>query len=125
MKVLRVQNAYHVARDMERLRAFYEDTLSLPLKFSDGDRWSQFGLQGTNFSLSSPAEAAGEALGAMVVFEVDTLDGAESLLNAGGGRLLARRDMGTHGQILTFADPEGNVAQLFCRGVKPSGGGRG
>jgi predicted enzyme related to lactoylglutathione lyase len=117
MKVLRVQNAYHIARDMSRLRAFYETALGVPLKFADGDRWIQFGLQGTNFSLSSPAEAAHDAPGAVVVFEVDSLDNAESVLAAQGGRVMERRDMGAHGHVLTFADPEGNVAQLFCRGL--------
>jgi predicted enzyme related to lactoylglutathione lyase len=115
MKVLRVQNAYHVARDMSRLRAFYETALGVPLKFADGGRWIQFDLQGTNFSLSSPAEAAQNASGTVIVFEVDSLDDAESALAAQGGRMMERRDMGTHGQVLTFADPEGNIAQLFCR----------
>lgn len=116
MKVLRVQNIYHVARDMSRLRAFYETALALPLKFVDGDRWIQFGLHGTNFSLSSPAEAVRNASGAVVVFEVDSLDYAEDHIAAEGGRVMGRRDMGSHGQVLTFADPEGNVIQLFCRG---------
>lgn len=115
MKVLRVQNAYHVARDIGRLRAFYEAGLGVPLKFADGDRWVQFGLQGTNFSLSSLAEAAHNASGAIVVFEVDSLADAEDLLAAQGGRVMGRRDMGPHGQVLTFADPEGNVVQLFSR----------
>jgi predicted enzyme related to lactoylglutathione lyase len=50
-----------------------------------------------------------------VVFEVDSLDDAENILAAQGGRVMARPDMGEHGHVLTFADPEGNVAQLFCR----------
>ena len=115
MKVLRVQNAYHVVRDMGRLRSFYESFLGLPLKFADGDRWTQYGVQEVNFSLSSVEEAARGSAGVVVVFEVDRLDGAEELLAAEGGRVVDRRDMGSHGQVLTFADPEGNVAQLFCR----------
>ncbi len=117
MKVLRVQNTYHIAQDMSRLCAFYQTALGAPLKFADGDRWIQFSLQGTNFSLSSPAEAARNAPGAVVVFEVDSLDDAEDLLTAEGGHVMERRDMGLHGQVLTFADPEGNVVQLFCRGA--------
>jgi predicted enzyme related to lactoylglutathione lyase len=114
MKILRVQNAYHVVKDMERLRSFYT-SIGLPLKFSDGDRWTQFGAAGSNFSLSSVEEAPAGCAGVVVVFEVDRLDDAEALLKARGGRVMDLRNMGPHGQVLTFADPEGNIAQLFCR----------
>jgi predicted enzyme related to lactoylglutathione lyase len=115
MKILRIQNVYHVAKDMERLRAFYGTKLGLPSKFADGDRWVQFGVQGSNFALSSAAEAAPGVNGAVVVFEVDSLAGAEDHVLAAGGRVLSRRDMGAHGKVVTFSDPEGNIAQLFCR----------
>jgi len=32
-----------------------------------------------------------------------------------GGHIISLRDMGGHGQVLTFSDPEGNVAQLQVR----------
>ena len=67
--------------------------------------------------LSRPHLLNGRLLedGAVVVFEVDSLAGAEDHVLAAGGRVLSRRDMGAHGKVVTFSDPEGNIAQLFCR----------
>ena len=37
-----------------------------------------------------------------------------------GGRHLASRDMGAHGSVATFADPEGNLFQLRVRPGPPA-----
>lgn len=114
-RVKKLQNAYYVTGDMGRAVAFYRDALGLALKFQDGDRWAQFDAGGVNFSLSSPAEAAEGAAGAVVIFEVDDLDAARASLEAHGATVTDSRDMGAHGRSLTFRDPDGNIVQLLQR----------
>jgi predicted enzyme related to lactoylglutathione lyase len=118
MPVTRIQNAYYVARGMDAAVAFYRDALGLKLKFQDGARWAQFDAGGSNFSLSSTEEAAPDAAGGVVVFEVTDLEAMAGAITAAGGTVLGRRDMGSHGRTLTFRDPAGNVLQLFERAPK-------
>ena len=115
MAVRKLQNAYYVTGDMERAVALYREALGLSLKFQGGDRWAQFDAGGVNFSLSSPAEAAEGAQGAVVIFEVDDIDAARGRLEAQGATVEGTRDMGAHGRALTFRDPDGNLVQLFQR----------
>ena len=115
MAVRKLQNAYYVTRDMDRAVAFYRDALGLSLSFQDGARWTQMKAGDVNFSLASPDEAADGATGAVVIFEVDDLDASAAAIEAGGGSVLATRDMGDHGRALTFRDPDGNLVQLFQR----------
>jgi len=119
MSVKRLQNAYYVVGDIDRARAFYEQSFGLKLKFQDGAKWAQFDAGGTNFSLSSPEEAAKGARGGVVVFEVDDIVATAQQVLASGGRVLAERDMGGHGKSTTVADPDGNILQLFQRAAKP------
>lgn len=115
MSISRIQGVYSVVSDMDRLQVFYETALGLPLAFRDGDAWCQFKVGGSAFSLSSPAEAAAGARGSVVVFETaDPGSLAERILRS-GGRQLADRDMGAHGRVMTFADPEDNRFQLYVR----------
>lgn len=114
---MKIQNVYFVAEDVAATADFYQ-ALGLGLKFRDGERWAQFGAGGTNFSISSREEAPEEAAqtsGAVVVFEVDDIEAACAAVEAGGGTLGGRRDMGDHGKTVTFTDPAGNVCQLFQR----------
>jgi predicted enzyme related to lactoylglutathione lyase len=113
--IKRVQNAYYVVSDMERAVKFYRDALGLKVKFQDGAKWAQFDGGNASFSLSSPAESASAEGGAVVVFEVDDLTAAVKQVEASGGTVTARRDMGSHGQTVTIRDPEGNILQLFGR----------
>jgi predicted enzyme related to lactoylglutathione lyase len=113
--VKRMQNAYVVTGDMERAVAFYRDALGLAMKFQDGPKWAQFDAGGVNFSLSSIGEAAAGASGATVIFEVDDIDVARPAIEAAGGAVDGLRDMGSHGRVLTFRDPDGNIVQLFQR----------
>ncbi|MYZ47657.1 VOC family protein [Propylenella binzhouense] len=112
---MRIQNFYYVAADIGQARAFYEDALGLEVKFADGERWIQFSAGGQNFALSSLAEAPPGVRGGTIVFEVEDLAGALARVEEAGGTILGERDMGGHGRTATFADPAGNVAQLFAR----------
>ncbi len=115
MTVKRLQNAYVVTHDMERAVAFYQDALGLPMKFQDGAKWAQFDAGGSNFAVSSPEEAAEGAMGAVLIFEVDSIADASLTIEKNGGEVLGSRDMGDHGRVLTFRDPDGNLVQLFQR----------
>lgn len=115
MPINRIQSVYSVVSDMDRLQAFYERALGLPLAFRDRHAWCQFKIGQTVFALSSPAEAAVGARGSVVVFEtMDPHTLAERILQF-GGRHLMDRDMGAHGRVMTFADPEDNRFQLYAR----------
>lgn len=114
MKAKRIQNCYHVVRDMQRQSTFYREALGLKLQFEDSPRWIQLKAGDSSFALASSIEAGG-LVGPIVVFEVDNLDHTrESVLKA-GGVMGSLRDMGHHGSILTVRDPEGNAFQLFRR----------
>lgn len=118
-KAKRLQNVYLVARDVAAQSAFYERVLGLPAKFRDGARWSQYDAGGPGFAIACAEEAQPAQGGTVMVFEVDDFDGVEESVTAGGGRIEARRDMGSHGAVLSLRDPEGNIVQMFRRAPKP------
>ena len=116
MTVIAVQNVYVVAGDMDRAAHFYAHALGLTEKFRDGARWTQYKVGSGNFSLASAEEAGrGAATGATPVFETDTLEETIAAVEQAGGRIVASRDMGSHGRTATCADPDGNIFQLFAR----------
>lgn len=115
--IKRLQNVYVTATDVERAVRFYRDALGLPLKFRDGQRWAQFDLSNASFAVSAPGEGAATAgAGAVVVLEVESLEGALAALRSRGvaveGEIV---DMGAHGRYVTLRDPTGNPLQLFQR----------
>ncbi|TBW35491.1 glyoxalase/bleomycin resistance/dioxygenase family protein [Siculibacillus lacustris] len=114
MPVERLQNAYYVVGDMEASRHFWETVLGLPRKFADGDRWVQLSAGGVNVALAGRSEAPPAATGAVLVFQVDNLDGDRRRLTDAGIAILGERDMGDHGRTLTIADPDGNILQLYA-----------
>jgi predicted enzyme related to lactoylglutathione lyase len=114
MTTKRIQNVYYTVSDMARASAFYRDALALTPKFADGERWTQFDVGGSNFALSSAGESAVDR-GAVAVFEAADVAEAEAAVVRSGGTILARRDMGSHGLVVTASDPDGNVFQLFGR----------
>ncbi|MBB3771186.1 putative enzyme related to lactoylglutathione lyase [Angulomicrobium tetraedrale] len=115
MTVKKLHNVYVGAGDMAASRQFYEQVLGLTPKFADGERWVQYDAGGVNFAIGSSAEYPGGAAGAVAVFEVDDLDARQTELSAAGIRILAARDMGSHGRTVTLVDPSGNYLQLFQR----------
>jgi predicted enzyme related to lactoylglutathione lyase len=110
-----VRSVYTVARDMDLLRAFYEEALELPLAFRDRDNWCQFKAGPVAFALSSQSEAAQGSRGSVIVFDAIDLAAFLPRIERLGGRHLTSRDMGAHGSVATFADPENNLFQLHAR----------
>jgi predicted enzyme related to lactoylglutathione lyase len=115
MSIQRIQSVYVAVSDMARAQAFYEQVLAQPAKFRDAERWCQFAVGAGAFALSSAQEAADGASGAVVVFGSDDLPAVAERVAAAGGRALALRDMGGHGRVQTFADPDGNLFQVHAR----------
>lgn len=117
MGVQRIQSVYTVVNDMDALQAFYSQVLGTQAKFRDKDRWTQFGVGNINFALSSAEEAAPGAAGSVIVFEAAGLDGIRESVEGAGGKFVAERDMGSHGKVLTFTDPEGHPFQVFSKSI--------
>jgi predicted enzyme related to lactoylglutathione lyase len=100
---------------MDLMCAFYEEALGLPLAFRDRDKWSQFKAAPVPFALSSLSEAAPAAHGSVVVFGTAEIAAFAERIERLGGRHLKSRDMGSHGSVAMFADPENNLFQLHVR----------
>ena len=110
-----IRSLYTVANDMDLMQAFYEGALELPLAFRDRGKWCQFKTGQVSFALSSPSEAAKGARGSVIVFDATDLAVVAQQIERLGGRHLSNRDMGSHGSVATFADPENNLFQLHIR----------
>jgi predicted enzyme related to lactoylglutathione lyase len=110
-----IRTVYTVANDMDLMRAFYAEAMELPLAFRDRDKWCQFKAGQVAFALSSPAEAARGARGSVIVFDATDVSAFAQRIEWLGGRHLSSRDMGSHGSVATFADPENNLFQLHVR----------
>ena len=112
-----IRSVSTVVQDMDHMQAFYGEALELPLAFRDQRRWCQFKAGLLPFALSSPAEAAPGARGSVIVFDAADIAPITQRIERLGGRHLATRDMGAHGRVATFADPEDNLFQLHVRCV--------
>jgi predicted enzyme related to lactoylglutathione lyase len=114
-----IRSLYTVANDMDLMQAFYEGALELPLAFRDRDKWCQFKTGQVSFALSSPSEAAKGSRGSVIVFDAIDLAVVAQRIERLGGRYLSNRDMGSHGSVATFVDPENNLFQLHIRSGGP------
>lgn len=110
-----IRSVYTVAKDMDLMQGFYAEALELPLAFRDRDNWCQFKLGQLAFALSSPAEAATGARGSVVVFDATDVAQLAQRIERLGGLHLSSRNMGSHGSVATFADPENNLFQIHVR----------
>jgi predicted enzyme related to lactoylglutathione lyase len=109
-----IRTVYYAVDDMARATRFYEEALGFAVKFADGDRWTQFdGARGA-LALASGSETVPDQRGAVAVFGTEDLEATCTAIERAGGRILARRDMASHGTVVTFADTEGNVGQIFA-----------
>lgn len=115
MTTLRLQNLHIMARNVARSADFWQRALGLTVRFRDGDRWVQLQAGAQGFAIASPAEGVPGQVGAVPVFEVDDLEAQAAAIEELGGKILSTRDMDRHGCVITFSDPDGNVAQLFRR----------
>jgi predicted enzyme related to lactoylglutathione lyase len=110
-----IRTVYTVANDMDLMQAFYAGALELPLAFRDRDNWCQFKAGQVSFALSSPLQAARGARGSVIVFAATDVAAFAQRIERRGGRHISSRDMGSHGSVATFADPENNLFQLHVR----------
>jgi len=115
MSLSAMRSVYTVAHDMDLMHAFYGGALELPLAFRDHDKWCQFKAGLLSFALSSPSEAAPDARGSVIVFDAADVALVTQRIERLGGRHLSSRDMGPHGRVTTFADPENNPFQIHVR----------
>jgi predicted enzyme related to lactoylglutathione lyase len=120
MPVSAIRSLCTVVNDMDLMQAFYQGALELPLGFRDRDNWSQFKTGQISFALSAASEAAQGALGSVIVFDVVDVTAFAQRIERLGGRHLSSRDMGSHGSVATFADPENNLFQLHVRAGGPN-----
>lgn len=110
---------YLIANDLPELRRFYEQSLGLSLRFQDGEKWCQLQAGKLDLALSSPEEAAPCPGGAVLVFSVQSLEAAQAQILQAGGVVLHTRAMGSHGQVSSCRDIEGNFFQIHARAATP------
>lgn len=114
MTVLKIQNVYLATGQATRDADFYRQALGADVRFADEEHWVQLAIAGSNLALAGPRESAAPQ-GAVVVYEVDDIAAHETAIVAAGGTIISQCDMGSHGRTLGFADPSGNIGQLFQR----------
>jgi len=110
-----INSIYIVGRDPAKLSEFYATALDLPVKFADPGRWHQLNAGNVAFAVASAEEAEPHGQSPAVVFDAGTSDEAHARILAGGGTFLGQRDMGSHGVVRTYRDPEGNAFQTFTK----------
>ena len=116
MAVKKFSSAYYVVKDMDKAVGFYQDILGLNIKFRDGDRWTQFDVNGVAVALADPSEGSvPPGGGGTVVLEVDDLGEMRDKLTQNGVTVNDIVDMGGHGRYFTAVDPAGNIVQIFAR----------
>ena len=116
MAVKKFSSAYYVVKDMDKAVGFYQDILGLNIKFRDGDRWTQFDVNGVAVALADPSEGTvPPGGGGTVVLEVEDLGEMRDKLTQNGVTVNDIVDMGGHGRYFTAVDPAGNIVQIFAR----------
>lgn len=104
--ITRLKNVYLSVDDVTSATGFYSQLLGLEPEFVDGDRWSQFRLDGRVIALAGKGEAAIPAPSAQLVFAVDSPTDHDAILSC-GAIALGSRDMGDHGLTRMYRDPQG------------------
>jgi predicted enzyme related to lactoylglutathione lyase len=110
-----ISSIYIVGRDPAKLSEFYATALALPVKFADPGRWHQMNAGNVAFAVASAEEAQPHGQSPALVFEASALDDAHARILAAGATFLGARDMGSHGVVRTYRDPEGNAFQTFTK----------
>ncbi len=111
---MKLKQVYITAAEPEELARFYE-ALGLTIRFADRGKWIQFVGEKAALCIASPAESVSEpSRNAVLVFEVDDLEFALGRVQEHGGEVLGEvRDMGAHGRVAHFRDPQHNMIQLI------------
>lgn len=116
LAIKKISSSYYVVDDMQKSVSFYRDQLKLPVKFQDGDKWTQFDVKGQSLAIATPApQQVNPGEGATVVFEVDDLDQQRQELTTAGIAVGDVVSMGGHGSFFTVRDPAGNLVQFFAK----------
>jgi catechol 2,3-dioxygenase-like lactoylglutathione lyase family enzyme len=104
------------ARDLERSRRYYRDTLGLPLLFETGNMLF-FDAGGTRLLIGTE-NGGGEPGGAILYFDAPDIDTLGPALETRGVAFLGpaqvvQRTASHEMKIRAFRDPDGNVLQLM------------
>ena len=106
MAVKKFSSAYYVVNNMDQAVNFYQDILGLDVKFRDGDRWTQFDVNGVGVALADPSEGSvPPGGGATVVLEVEDLGETREKLTQNGVHGQRNRRHGRARQILHRSRP--------------------
>ena len=101
-------------QDIQRAKAFYRDTLGLPITKEDG-AWAEVDVNGLTLGLNGrePSGAHGEG-GPVVTFQPEaTLEETVNDLQSQGVEVPAGISEHPWGRVATFKDTEGNDIQLY------------
>lgn len=116
---MKLKQVYLTAAEPEGLAEFYE-ALGLTVRFADAGKWIQFVGDKSAFCVAGLSESVSRpAQNAVLVFEVDDLEQAVAHAKDNGAEIFGEiRDMGGHGRIAQFKDPQRNTIQLFQAAIE-------
>ena len=111
------------ARDLARMRRFYEHVLRFPIRQQLGDSWIAYGLGSNLLALTErglmfdDAPTPAGALSVQLAFRVapgDVDRCADELSERGVELLSTPRDQPWGHRTLFFRDPDGNVLEIYA-----------
>lgn len=110
--ITRLKNVYLAVEDVPAAAGFYADLLGIEPEFVDGERWAQFRLGGRVVALAGAGETAVAAPSTQIVFAADAPEDHDAIL-ALGAVALGERDMGDHGTLRSYRDPQGVIFECW------------
>jgi predicted enzyme related to lactoylglutathione lyase len=111
----RIASVFYETADLDRAIEWYTRVLGLRIRFRIG-AWAEFETEGASLALHR-RRAVKRGRGrpnATAIFEVADIRAARARLSERGVRLVGGvKPVGEHGFLAAFADPDGNVFQLW------------